>query len=97
MRAQPDDPVLIDVGRLQDAADEEAYGLALSQMLFRPDDIAPFYRQAVALAQNRELRSISGSTSAPLRGSTLFAGSRSAIRTVTSALRRSHTCSCRAT
>ena len=55
-RAQPDDPIQIDEGELQDLdADEEGYGAALGRMLLRPADVGSFYREALTIAEREEL------------------------------------------
>jgi hypothetical protein len=55
-RGQPDEPIVIDEGVLQDLdADEEDYGKALTEMVLRPADVGRFYRKALAIAEHDEL------------------------------------------
>jgi hypothetical protein len=53
---QPGTPIKLDFPTLQRlVADPTAYGQALFSMLFRQDDVGPFYRNAVARSQENDL------------------------------------------
>jgi hypothetical protein len=54
--AQPDEPLGLDLDRLKSlSGNSEQYGTALAEMVLRPADIAPFYRNAIQIAQSHEL------------------------------------------
>jgi hypothetical protein len=53
----PDDPLRVDIERLNLLIlDEPAYGAALTDMVLRPADIAPFYARARALTDSQDLK-----------------------------------------
>jgi hypothetical protein len=53
---QPDEPLALDMTQLRSlSADSERYGRALAEMVLRPADIGPFYRNAVQTSQREGL------------------------------------------
>lgn len=53
----PDEPLIVDVGQLDDLKkDEPAYGAKLTDMVFRPADVGSFYARARAVTESQDLK-----------------------------------------